>query len=67
MPDQPLGISLKSLGLTAPGGLDCTEGEQHAVLEPELEVAFADAHSAGSTHVKCRKCGQEIELRPLRE
>lgn len=67
MNDKRLDISLRGLGLMTPDTLDCAEGGQHAVLEPELEVAFADAFSAGSAHVKCRKCGAQIELRPLRE
>lgn len=54
-------MSLKSLGLTAPGGLVCPEGGYHHILEPE--VIIASAHGGGL--VRCQKCGAEIELRSL--
>jgi len=62
---QPEGASLKALGLYAPDGLDCAEGGLHHVLEPELQVAVGDVADAGSTKVRCQKCGQAVELRSL--
>jgi hypothetical protein len=65
--DGNLSLSLKTLGLWAPDGLQCAEGGTHAILEPELQVAVADALTDGMADVKCQKCGQPVDLRPLRE
>jgi hypothetical protein len=62
-----LTLSLKSLGLFAPDGLECVEGGTHAILEPELQVAVADAHTDGMADVKCQKCGQPVDLRRLHD
>lgn len=62
-----LTLSLKSLGLFAPDGLDCTAGGTHAILEPELQIAVNAAHADGAADVKCRKCGQPVDLRPLHQ
>ena len=60
-----LTLSLKTLGLFAPDGLECAEGGTHAILEPELQVAVADAHADGMADVRCQKCGQPVDLRLL--
>jgi hypothetical protein len=65
--DKPLKISLQSLGLYAPDGLDCAEGGTHAILEPELQIAVADALADGITDVRCQKCGEPVELRPVHQ
>jgi hypothetical protein len=65
--DENLSLSLKSLGLWAPGGLQCAEGGTHAILEPELQIAVADALSDGMADVRCQKCGEPVDLRPLHQ
>jgi hypothetical protein len=58
---EPPGVSLRSLNLMAPDGLECPEGGMHHILEPELLVAAGDM---GGT-VRCQKCGGTVELRSL--
>jgi hypothetical protein len=67
MTDDDLKVSLQSLGLYAPDGLSCAEGGNHAILEPELQIAVADALADGITDVKCQKCGEPVELRPAHQ
>lgn len=65
--DESLSVSLKELGLWAPYGLACIEGGTHAILEPELEIAVADARNDGMADVKCQKCGTPVDLRPVNQ
>lgn len=67
MTDEPLYVSLQSLGLYAPNGLECPEGGYHAILEPELQIAVADALADGMTDVRCQKCGEPVDLRPVHQ
>jgi transcription elongation factor Elf1 len=60
---DPQGVSLSKLGLVAPDGLDCPDGGLHHVSE--AAVIIAAAHDGGEA--RCRKCGQRVELRPIRE
>jgi hypothetical protein len=61
MTGEPPGVSLRSLGLTAPDGLVCPEGGYHHILEPELIIVSA----RGGGTVRCQKCAAEVELRSL--
>ena len=61
MTDTTPGVSLKKLGLVAPGGLTCPNGGYHHILEPEL-IIVASRHGGS---VRCQKCGADIELRSL--
>lgn len=58
-------MSLRSLGLFAPDGLDCPDGGTHAILEPELQIAVKEAHDVGRADVKCQRCGALVDLRPM--
>jgi transcription elongation factor Elf1 len=60
---DPEGVSLSKLGLMAPDGLDCPEGGLHHVSESA--VIIAAAHDGGMA--RCRKCGERVELRAIRE
>jgi hypothetical protein len=62
---KPLNASLRELGVFAPDGLDCPEGGTHATLEQALQVASFDALNDGVADVRCEKCGQPVELRPI--
>jgi hypothetical protein len=64
---KPLDVSLRSMGLYAPDGLACVEGGFHAVLEPDLQIASAEAVAEGMADVRCLKCGEPVDLRPLHE
>lgn len=59
---SPPGVSLKRLGLKAPGGLDCPAGGLHHILIPELRGV--QAHGG---HVTCVKCGQRVRIAKLDE
>jgi hypothetical protein len=67
MTDPHLSLSLKTLGLYAPDGLECAEGGTHAILEPELQVAVADVLADGAADVRCQKCGGPVDLRRLHD
>jgi hypothetical protein len=62
---KPLATSLRTLGVFAPDGLDCPEGGTHAALEQALQVASFDALNDGMADVRCEKCGQAVDLRPI--
>jgi hypothetical protein len=58
---EPDGVSLRSLNLMAPDGLDCPTGGLHHIKENALLAAAA--HGGGTVH--CEKCDSDIELRSL--
>jgi len=63
---SPPGVSLRSLNLMAPDGLDCPEGGYHHINETELQVAKGDIDmGATEAGVRCQRCGGTVELRSL--
>ena len=58
-----MSVSLSSLGLYAPAGLECAKGGQHAVNEASVQRVV----SHGGGQVFCSKCKQSLVLKPLDE
>jgi hypothetical protein len=58
---EPEGVSLRSLNLMAPDGLDCPAGGPHHIKEAALKQAAA----CGGGTIRCEKCGEPVEVRSL--
>jgi len=64
---EPIPVSLSSLGLMCPDGLDCPQGAHHEVSEQTLSQAHAEVERLGFSHVTCGKCGRSVYLVSNRE